>query len=875
MRKQVAAVVLASFIMLTIIPAAPAGTTGISGRYIYLKAGKTIPQKNADGGILSRVKGFFLEDKDEKKLFVIQLTGPVKNEWKTELLNKGVTLGDYIPDFAFLAQMTPEVKKQISSLDFISSVTPFKSEYKLDSNLGKIKGQTRIKIAMFGSDKADIEQKLKSLNGKILSKQNRVLVASVLNDKIKDLANNENIIYMEPVSNFKFFNDKAGGVISTPALWNNALQGQGQVIGVADTGIDTGKNDSSIHKDLQGRIKTIITSNGASAADKEGHGTHIAGSIVGNGTMSNGQVKGIAPQAQLVFQGVSDSKGGVYIPSDLGELFKQAYDAGARIHSDSWGTGANNYDFSAQSVDRFMWNNNDMTILFAAGNDGDSNQDGKTDYDTISSPATAKNVITVGATENNRPDQGYLSNEVNKVAFFSSRGNTSDGRIKPDIVTPGTNILSTKSSLAAGSGPYNNAYWYMSGTSMATPITAGAAALVRQYYIDKLGVIPKPSLLKATLINGVQDMGYGYPSKDQGWGRTNLGSLYPASPGTFEYDNESTALSTGGSKTYTYSVTSSSVPLKVTTVWTDYPGSTAVSKALVNDLDLVVTGPDGTVYNGNDFTAPFNDSVDRVNNVENVIIKSPKTGTYKITVKGYNIPTGPQKYSHVVTGAVSKNVPAPSPVPTPSPSPTVQTVTMTQTAYLSSASSPKYKLYYIDVTSPGQVKLNLQWWNNTDLDLYLFDPDWTQVARSAAKGNPETITFNATKTGRYCIKVNAYSGGAAYILSMTVPTLAGKTGILSATNHVDTGATPYVFYDIPTKFTGSINTEVNFNNSNQTDVDIYLYDQNWNLVTKAASGYYRDPETFSYPVDKPGTYHLKIKAYRGGTNVTMQTVYPK
>lgn len=906
MRKLVASTVLASYLVFSVVPSAPAGTPGKVTGYIHLKSGDFSPDRSYR--IAEKLKTLFgVVNSQQKQLYIVQLNGPVKEKWKKKLKQQGAVLGDYIPDFAFLAQMNYEAKNNISELDFVTSVSLFKPEYKMDENLKSTEmDKVKLKISVFGNNSSQVEEIIKNLNGNIHNVKNGTFVASVSGEAVGELADDCNITYIESIPEFKIFNDKAGGVIGAPLVWNNNLQGQGQVIGVADTGIDTGKNDSTMHKDLQGRLKTIFTSGSSTGGDTNGHGTHVAGSIVGNGTMSNGQVKGIAPQAQLVFQAVGDSGGQIYLPADLGTLFSQAYTAGARIHSDSWGTGQNTYDSTAQSVDRFMWNNNDMTILFAAGNDGDANRDGQTDYNSLSSPSTAKNAITVGATENNRPDLGDLSNEINKVAFFSSRGNTSDGRIKPDVVAPGANVLSTKSSLAQGTGPYNNAYWYMSGTSMATPITAGAVALIRQFYTEKLGITPKPSLLKATLINGAQDLGYGYPSRDQGWGRANLNSLFPAAPNSVKFDNESVPLATGQTKEYSYNVSSSSTPLKISLVWTDYPGSTAASKALVNDLDLIVTGPDGIVYNGNDFISPFNSSADRLNNVENVILKTPSTGNYKITVKGYNVPSGPQKYSLVVSGAVAEGTvttpiptpvpqpeptpvpaptptptpeptpsPTPTPVPAPTPTPAVQTVNLTHTGYLSSSTAPTYKLFYLDVTAPGEVKLNLKWEGVTDLDLYLFDPAWTEVARSAAKLNPEVITFNATKTGRYCIKVNAYSGGAAYVLTASAPTATEKTGILSTKGRVDVSGTSSVTYNVTVGSAGTINTQVNFNNANQTDVDLYLYDPNWSLVSKATSSWSRNPETLSYAVNTPGTYHLVVKAYRGATDFTMQTVYPK
>ena len=183
--------------------------------------------------------------------------------------------------------------------------------------------------------------------------------------------------------------------------------------------------------------------------------------------------------------------------------------------------------------------------------------------------------------------------------------------MKPDICAPGTWILSTRSSKAPDAnfwGTYNTYYSFNGGTSMATPLTSGAVAVARQYIQSNWLITPTPALLKAILINGAVNMGtYGIPSKDQGWGRVSL-------------------------------------------VWSDYPGTVGAAKALVNDLDIVVTSPTGKVFNGNDFTSPYNDTTDRLNNVENVFIGTPEVGTYTITVKGYNVPNGPQPFALFTTG---------------------------------------------------------------------------------------------------------------------------------------------------------------------------------------------------------------------------------
>ena len=176
-----------------------------------------------------------------------------------------------------------------------------------------------------------------------------------------------------------------------------------------------------------------------------------------------------------------------------------------------------------------------MAILFAAGNEGtDGNSDGEVDLDSMSSPGTSKNVITVGATENDRSsvtstwggwwpgdyptnpvkDDRHADN-IDGMAAFSSRGPTDDSRLKPDVSAPGAWILSTKSrdTTSVGWGAYNTSYTYMGGTSMATPLTAGATALLIQHLDDNLGHSqPSSALVKAILAASSTDMAGQYLS---------------------------------------------------------------------------------------------------------------------------------------------------------------------------------------------------------------------------------------------------------------------------------------------------------------------------------------------------------------------------
>nr|BAC82522.1 protease [Bacillus sp. KSM-9865] len=550
------------------------------------------------------------------KLHIVQFNGPILEETKQQLEKTGAKILDYIPDYAYIVEYEGDVKSATSTIEDVESVEPYLPIYRIDPQLFTKGASELVKAVALDTNQKNKEVQLRGI------------------EQIAQFATSNDVLYITAKPEYKVMNDVARGIVKADVAQSSyGLYGQGQIVAVADTGLDTGRNDSSMHEAFRGKITALYALGRTNNAnDTNGHGTHVAGSVLGNGSTN----KGMAPQANLVFQSIMDSGGGLGgLPSNLQTLFSQAYSAGARIHTNSWGAAVNGaYTTDSRNVDDYV-RKNDMTILFAAGNEGPNGG-------TISAPGTAKNAITVGATENLRPSFGSYADNINHVAQFSSRGPTKDGRIKPDVMAPGTFILSARSSLAPDSSFWANhdsKYAYMGGTSMATPIVAGNVAQLREHFVKNRGITPKPSLLKAALIAGAADIGLGYPNGNQGWGRVTLDKSLNVA-----YVNESSSLSTSQKATYSFTATAGK-PLKISLVWSDAPASTTASVTLVNDLDLVITAPNGTQYVGNDFTSPYNNNWDGRNNVENVFINAPQSGTYTIEVQAYNVPVGPQTFS--------------------------------------------------------------------------------------------------------------------------------------------------------------------------------------------------------------------------------------
>ncbi|MHB8985848.1 MAG: S8 family serine peptidase [Eubacteriales bacterium] len=411
------------------------------------------------------------------------------------------------------------------------------------------------------------------------------------------------------------------------------LTGKGQVVAVADSGVDRGSLED-IHPDLASqpgkkpRIIMLKSWSGRPVADDPvGHGTHMVGTIAGNGASSGGKFKGVAPDASIYFQGILDEKGKVAPPADVEKLFLPAYQAGARIHVNAWGSGTGAYSGNAMKADAFMRKYPDFLVIFGAGNSGPGAR-------SLTSEANSKNALVVGSSVSPRPALDFSSEGTLETAEFSSRGPATDGRIKPDLLAPGTSIISARSALVKENLPGFPMYTSMQGSSMASAVAAGSSALIREY-IQKEMAIPQPAAasLKAALINGSRTPDTG-PSRESFGVLDLVGTVLALKEKTMHLTEEIWGLPEGGTKTYSIKVSDSATPFKATLAWTDPAGDPLSKNALVNNLDLLVTAPNGQTYAGNSFVGQ---TPDVSNNVEQVFIKNPIPGEYLVQVRAASV----------------------------------------------------------------------------------------------------------------------------------------------------------------------------------------------------------------------------------------------
>jgi len=451
--------------------------------------------------------------------------------------------------------------------------------------------------------------------------------------------------YSQPKEEISFLNDRACSVIGAAALQAEGfvrpegLTGAGQIIAIADSGLGNGQMDNP-HPDLKsepGRMPKVIMlkswAGRPTAEDPNGHGTHMAGTIAGTGAASGGKFAGIAPQASIYFQAILNQEGSPSPPGDLSSLFAPAYAAAARIHVDGWGGKGNTYSPGSAQVDNFIREHPDFLVIFGAGNDGPLEG-------SLTNEANSKNALVIGAGEGARPAFGPEQDNVNEIAGFSSRGPAAGGRIKPDLVAPGTGIISAVSPLIKSNFTANPQYTRMQGTSQAAAVTGGAVALLREYLQkeEKLNS-PSAALLKAALINGATTI----PGEGAGFGRLDLSSVILAlKEKLFSYVDAQNPLQQDEKRSYSFEISNQAQPFVATLAWTDPTAPAGASKILVNNLDLIVTAPDGQKYLGNDDSR--HGKADDKNNVERVIIPYPKTGTYTVEVKAAGL-----------TGSIRKN----------------------------------------------------------------------------------------------------------------------------------------------------------------------------------------------------------------------------
>lgn len=604
-----------------------------------------------------------LEADDDLELFIVQFHTPAVDAYRDDLASRGATLHKYLPHRAYVMQMTDDVRTQIEHLPYVRWVGDFHPAYRVDEVI-----TNRYEHLFYGADAIDVRARAMAMaNGQDavlgadhpkfpedaawdeeqiysiqvfqrgeLQKQfvaNRIeAMGGVIEHLIPDgfllratltprqllaVLNMNEVAFVDPwgppETDMNIAREIGGADYIESEL---GFTGQGVRGEVMDTNI------RQSHVDFQNPPATLHGNHGGDSS----HGTATYGIVFATGTGSaNG--RGMLPDAEAKISADFDFLGNRYTHTsqltDPGGAYRAVF------QSNSWGNSrTTTYTTISAEMDDILLLN-DITICQSQSNSGG----------TPSRPqAWAKNIVSVGGV--------YHRNTLTKTddgwSFGASTGPADDGRTKPDLTHFYDSIFCPSSS---GDNAYTSSF---GGTSGATPIVAGYVGLMYQMWHE--GVFdgfggdatvfdsrPNMATAKALMINSAMLYDQGDLTRyRQGWGMPDLTRLYDMRDNMFIID-ESDPLQALGSVSYAIFVAPDEPDLKVTMVYTDTAGNVSSTIDRINDLNLQVTSPSGTIYHGNNGLATSNwsasgGSPNDVDTVENVFVETPESGEWTVTI---------------------------------------------------------------------------------------------------------------------------------------------------------------------------------------------------------------------------------------------------
>jgi hypothetical protein len=662
-----------------------------------------------------------------RSLHLVQLFGPPTNEALDALKVTGVKIVSYIPNNAYIIWGTPKQLARVHALraqtEIIQWDAPFHPAYKIDPRID-IDSIAQLPVSIELLDTADAVKTLtqiKSVARKVLMPESQVagtIQIKILTEclKLAELAKLPDVLSIEPWGKVQLHDERANQIIAGSVInetinnvfvtrpanpgYINFLNSLGFtntfdfVVDIGDSGFDKGSAAASVvHPDFldkngQSRIAYLHdfthTPTATPAHDVVGHGTLNASILGGYNSATTGSAvdslgyqygTGVAPYVRLGISRVFNDQNEFVENLPFAQVLNTAYNEGARISNNSWGLCAlevgfcNIYSNDSRTVDALVRDIDpngpgyqQMVVIFSAGNAGaDVAQ-------SINMPGTAKNVITVGASEGFRPTDANgaalrdgcnigstLADNVQDIVEFSSGGPLQDGRIKPDLVAPGTHItgaasqdsvFATKSeddiSVCNRYFPSGQSlYTWSSGTSHSAPMVTGGAALAYQWLKTRFGTEPGAALVKAMLLNSTSYLtgklaNDNLPGVRQGWGLLNIQRMFENTERIIYDESPARTFTQSGGAPFeiTGVISDPAKEFRTMLVWSDAPGISLSNAPYVNQLNIEVT-VGGLTYKGNVFQGQYSKAggqADFVNNTQGVRLPAGTTGPFVIRV---------------------------------------------------------------------------------------------------------------------------------------------------------------------------------------------------------------------------------------------------
>ena len=603
---------------------------------LSLKTGSFTPVKNITASLIDTVNKKAFHPRG-KSFIVIQFEKIPTESEKQQLRQEGIELLDYIPNKAYTATVTGLLNFTVLNRVKTRAIVELTPEQKMQPILAagifpnwavKTPGTIDVWISFPKAFSYEtVSNEIRTRNFDITStefKGYNIIALRIAADRIKELASLPFIDYVqaapkedEPVNNKSTVNSRANILQSSLGGGRN-LHGEGIVVGVGDD------SNPLRHVDLTGRVINRAATQGGT------HGLHVMGTVGGAG-IAQEKFAGYAPKSKILAQLFSNilAYAPVYVQDNGMVITNNSY---GNITDDCSTFGV--YDLYSRVLDQQAFQMPNLQHVFASGNSGDFVcAPYPTGFSTVlGSYQSSKNTISVGNID-----------ELGALFSNSSKGPLRDGRIKPEVVAQGMFVNSTT--------PVN-AYGLSSGTSMSAPAVSGGLALLYQRYRQLHGnANPKNGLMKTLICNGATDIGNTGPDFSYGFGWLNL----LRSVKMLENNNYfNTSVNSAATNTHNITIPASSniAALKVMLYWNDSAAAPLSNPALINDLDLQVTDPSAIVHlpqllntTPANVNLPATTGADHVNNIEQVVINNPATGTYTFSITGTTIPfSGQHEY---------------------------------------------------------------------------------------------------------------------------------------------------------------------------------------------------------------------------------------